>query len=211
MAGTYVDMQNRIADELIGRTDLLPQIKLAILSAIQHHEVEEFWFYEGQQAATVLAATGGGFQGSIALPAGTISVESLQLTYSGRPRTLPCYDWNFFLDMGGTDPKIKGLPFAYANYEDALWFLPIPDQAYPLTLTGVFRPAAPVNDTDTSGWFTFGEELIRSRAKWDLFQNVLHDPENAALSKAAENDALSNLRGRSTSKVATGFVRPTRF
>jgi len=64
MTGTYVDLQNRIADELLtGATVTTAQIKLEILSAIQHYERERFWFNEAQTTLSTAASAN-----SVAVP-----------------------------------------------------------------------------------------------------------------------------------------------
>ena len=62
----------------------------------------------------------------------------------------------------------------------------------------------------TNAWFTEGEALIRSRAKYELYRHKIHKPDKAATMKEAELDALKALGGETASK-ATGHIRPTSF
>jgi hypothetical protein len=57
-----------------------------------------------------------------------------------------------------------------------------------------------------------GEELIRNRAKWDVFTNVIRDlPDEAATSKSGEMEAYAQLRSSSTSRTVKGRIRPQSF
>jgi hypothetical protein len=53
---------------------------------------------------------------------------------------------------------------------------------------------AVMSDNYTNGWITDAEELIRQRAKWDLYYNYYDDNENAMKMDQAVQVALANLR-----------------
>ena len=217
MAGTFGDMVSRIDDELIRGGADNTRIQNEILTAIKHYEIERFWFNEGVSTSTTTAG-----QGTLAVPTDLIEIDDYQVTVSGRPRTIDPLDWATFLREGGTDPAFKGQPRAYCYYADQFWLLPIPDNAYVLTLSYVKQLAALVNQTDGNAWMTFGEELIRARASAAVAIRYLKDADAIAEARTfqagdrpvlcgLEEQALSNLRARSNRKVMTGRVHPIAF
>jgi hypothetical protein len=49
--------------------------------------------------------------------------------------------------------------------------------------------------------------MLRHRAKWDIQQHYLHDPENARISKGSELEALDSLGGDSDNRKMAGKTR----
>lgn len=109
-----------------------------------------------------------------------------------------------------------GYPEWYAWFDDAMHFHPIPEGGNVSTVrldyvkdigvptyrwngTGwsFFHPrGATLSDSWTSPWLEerYGGELIRARAKWDLYYNVYHDTENAMMQAEHTGLALKHLR-----------------
>lgn len=204
MSGDYGTMQNRIADE-IARTDLGAQIRDAIQSAIRLHESERFWFNESEATASTVAG-----QAGYAVPSDFLEADDLTLTVSGNryPLVPRGYDW---LRQVSVTEASRGRPGSWAIYADQLWLYPVPDGAYTLTLSYLKRLAALSASGDTNAWMTHGEELIRARAKADLFANVIRDFDEAIAMKAVETEALANLRIKSAKKISTGKLTATEF
>jgi hypothetical protein len=114
-----------------------------------------------------------------------------------------------------------GYPEWYAWFGNAMHFHPIPEGGnvdiirldYVTDLGGpwyrwngvdwsFFHPSggATLSDSWTSPWLmdSAGGQLIRARAKWDLFYNVYHDTENAMMQAEHVGVALRNLRKTQT-------------
>ena len=204
MSGDFGTMQNRIADE-IARSDLTAQIRDAIQSAIRLHESERFWFNEAEAAAASVAG-----QANYALPGDFLEADALTLTVSGNRYPLCARGFGWIRGVAVAESS-RGRPTDWAYYADQLWLYPVPDAAYALTLSYLKRLAALSESSDTNAWMTHGEELIRARAKADLYANVIRDFDEALAMKAVETEALANLRIKSAKKLAAGRLTPTRF
>lgn len=70
------------------------------------------------------------------------------------------------------------------------------------------RTGAPIEDDYSTPWLDHAEELIRSRAKADLWANVFYSTEKAQVSRGQEMDALRQLGVARHKRLATGSVRP---
>lgn len=158
-AATYGDMQTRIADEL-NRSDLTSQIKREIQSAIARYERQRFWFNEGADTASTTASTQ-----RLAVPDDGIEYDALEITYSTVPQELPRLAWPQFVRAGYLNTAVEGLPSAWSYFRDEIFFWPVPDSAYDLTLYYVKQLSALSADGDSNDWMTEGEELIRARAR----------------------------------------------
>lgn len=207
---SYGDLQNRIADELV-RTDLTTQIQNAIQTAIKQYERVPLYFNQLRQEAAFSTVHGQEFYSSAASPliASMVTLERVTVTVSGNRYTL---NWRTpqYLEDTSVNPIVYGQPVDYAYYAETLRFYPIPDNSYPIALTGIQRLFTLQNATDTNAWTSDGELLIRSRAKFELATHVLRDADLAASMKAAELDALSDLRGE-TMRRTPRRIRPTYF
>lgn len=81
-------------------------------------------------------------------------------------------------------------PSQYAYYQDRILLGPAPNTVYGLVMSYVRRLTTLSADSDNNGWTNFCEPLIRSRAKWLLFNNLLYLPKMAQISKQEELDTL---------------------
>ena len=80
----------------------------------------------------------------------------------------------------------------FAYYGDQLYLFPTPGSVYALFLSYVQRLTT-LSGSASNGWTNYAEPLIRARAKWDLFANLLYLPEMADAAKIQEIDALEEL------------------
>ncbi|WP_217589739.1 hypothetical protein [Burkholderia sp. GbtcB21] len=207
---SYGDMQTRIADEIL-RSDLTSQIQNAIQTAIKQYERIPFYFNQIRQEAAFFTAQGQEFYTSAnsALIAQMVTLNRVTVTVSGNryslnPRT-PEY-----LEDTSVNPIVLGQPVDYAYFAEQLRFYPIPDNAYSVALSGIYRLFTLANSSDTNPWTSDAELLIRSRAKYELALHVLRDADMATLMKASELEALSDLRGE-TIRRTPRRIRPTYF
>lgn len=204
MSGDYGTLQNRIADELT-RGDLTAQIQNAIQSAIRFYESERFWFNEGESTASTAAGNQ-----AYGVPADFLEPDELTVTVSGNRYLLTPRPWIWMRDMSVTSVS-RGHPTDWAYYADQFWLYPVPDAVYTLTLSYLKRLPDLVVAGDSNAWTAHGEELIRTRAKADLFAHVMRDFDESLAMKQLEAEALSNLRAKSAKKLTTGQLMPTSF
>jgi hypothetical protein len=106
----------------------------------------------------------------------------------------------------------EGEPSDYAYINKAVRLWRNPNDAYEVRLTGHTKVAAPTSDGETDNvWMTEAYDLIISRAKSELYAHRYNDPDNAAIMRAAEADALQRLHGATDDKVETGYLEATEF
>jgi len=219
MTGTYVDLQNRIADELLtGATVTTAQIKLEILSAIQHYERERFWFNEAQTTLSTAASAN-----SVAVPSDLLEIDTIDVTYGGHPYGLRRRDWAWYSRLGLRDTTVgKAVPGQFVYYQNTLYLYPVPDAIYALLMSYVKQLTTLSADADTNSWTTDGEAMIRARAKQALKLNYQNDDtamQMVGAMEAAGKDFFSpleemayvSLTRSSTARISSGRIAATRF
>lgn len=209
---TLAALKAEIADDL-ARSDLTSQIAAAVTNAIRHYNGRRFYFNE-QRSATFTTADG---------QARYSSADDADIPLVFR------LDGVFLEDSSGQSTELErcdpveietlldnsaasGEPLSYAYYGQTFALHPIPDAAYTVRLMGHIAKAAPATDGETGNvWMTEAYELIRCRAKAYLYLHVLRNPEMSGLMRAAEDEALGQLREDSQSRVASGTIWKTEF
>ena len=205
---TYLDVINRIGDESL-RSDLANQIKLCIQDAIGHYEVERFWFNQFRDR-TFMTVPGQEFYGAADLgdiphvlefDAVTLTVGSTRWPLS-KIGYVQLEDWN-------TDASARGQPTHYAYWGRQIRLYPVPDTAYQVRLSGLFKLPALVADGDANAWTEDAEELVRHRAKAILYSQYLRDDANAARATALEFAAAERLSATTARRMSSGEIRPS--
>jgi hypothetical protein len=187
----------RISDEI---TDpkVSARIPNAIQAAIRFYESERFWFNEGESTTSTVDG-----QQAYAMPTDFLEGEALTVTLSGIRFPMKRRPWSW-LRRHNLLSTTTTLPRNWAYFADQMFLYPVPDKVYTLTLSYLKRLAALAAYADTNDWMVHGEELIRTRVQWDLMFHTVKDYKAAAMLAVAVDDALSNLRGKSEQKIATG-------
>lgn len=183
---TYVNIQDRIADEL-NRDDLTAQVKKAIISAVEHYERERWWFME--TIDTTLSTTASQNYVSNAVISTLAIIDKVQITVGSAKYTLirvPYEEWAVKSATGTT----SGQPTEYSYYQDRIYLYVTPGSAYTLTISGVQRLTTLSADSDNNGFTNYCEELIRQRAKADLRCNIILDEK--AIAEAAQLGAAGS-------------------
>lgn len=209
---TYGAMKTRIADEL-SRSDLASQIALAVLSAVQFYERRRFYFNEGR-SGTFLTVAAQEFYTSTDLSTipDLVSVDSLRLTISSTENytlTKRAYEELDEINTGGT--VHTGQPVDWAYYAQTIRLYPVPDAVYTIRVSTVRPLTALSADADTNAWTNDAEDLIRYRAKWDLYSNVIGDVQQATVMSTNEQTALTSLLGVNATRNRTGILVATQF
>lgn len=189
---TLGDMKARIAEEIF-RDDLGSAIAREITSAIRFYQAKRLYFSERYSFGFNTEA-GRMFYSAGDAPelANLISIDFVSINQNNSITELR-YAAPHLLDRMQVPPS-SGIPFWYSYYESALWLYPAPNAVVPVRVAGVVPIAAPTSDDQTgNSWMYDAEELIRSRAKRNLYLHSLGDPEMAAAMKAAEDEAYDAL------------------
>lgn len=207
---TLGTMKTRIADEL-ARADLTDQIARAITSAVDFYGQEAFtdYFYNtsGEQidTATLQAGNTEIAAGSYGYPGKITAVVFKDGTnrYPLKPIT-----YGEYLDLY-TSTATTGTPAYFAQFGGSLWIYPEPASLASFDIHHVQPAGVPTADTRSNFWTTDAEELIRTRAKIDLLENVIRSEEafgEADRLRRREAEALARMRRVTGNIVGTGRV-----
>ena len=191
ISATYQQMQQAIADELGDRTDLLTTlgdesaltpspIQNAIQSAIAMWEREPFYFNEVYSSNLFNTVKAQEFYTSsdAALVSSSPNLMKLHVLISGNRYPLKSRTWDYFEDTS-VNPSVTGQPTDYAYMAEQLRFYPIPDGAYPVTVSATNRITNLSANADSNVWTQDAYDLIRSQAKLILAEEVLFDDDLA--------------------------------
>jgi hypothetical protein len=208
---TRSDIEAEIADDL-ARTDLTSQITAAVNTAIRSYRFERLGFNEAYKVTATLSTS------ADVMTLASISVRFRKLDRLRIVRAagdyLDLYHRDYDWIMSRQDVRVVCQPAEYAVYNNAIHFDSMADQDYTILLDGIKElgnPSASYSAGDTSAWFNDGRELIRHRAKRELYANVLKDMELAAAAGAAEKEAHRIIKAELGEQISTGFIRPTEF
>lgn len=105
------------------------------------------------------------------------------------------------------------LPVEYSYTEGKLRLWPKPNKIYPIRVAGypagAPRAAFPASDAEANNpWMTEAEELIRSRAKRNLYLHHMGSRAKAEDMKAAEDEALRALRTETSRRTNVHCLAP---
>ena len=212
MTATRSDIEAQIADDL-ARSDLTSQITAAVNTAIRAYRFERLGFNEAYKVTATASIS------ADVLALSDISVRFRKIDRIRIVRTsgdyLDLYHRDYDWIMSRQDVRVTCEPSEYAIYNNAIHFDSLADQTYTLYIDGIKElgsaASASYSAGDGSAWFNDARELIRHRAKREVYANVLKDMEMAAAAGAAEKEALNIIKSELNSAVSTGFIRPTEF
>jgi len=209
---TRSDIEAQIADDL-ARSDLTSQITAAVTAAIRAYRFERLGFNEAYKVTATLSVSAD----VMLLP--SLSVRFRKLDRIRLVRTagdyLDLYHRDYDWIMSRQDVRVVCQPIEYAVYNNAIHFDSMSDQNYTLLLDGIKElgtaASASYSAQDATAWFNDARELIRHRAKREVYANVLKDMELAAAAGAAEKEAHRIIKAELGEQISTGGIRPTEF
>lgn len=206
--GSYLDMINRIADESL-RPDMTSQIRLCIQEAIAHHEIERYWF-NAFRDRTFDTVAGREFYDAADLAdiPHILELDAVTVTIGDSRRTLARAAYAELEEINA-DAAARGQPACYAYWGQALRLYPVPDGAYGIRLSGLFKLPVLAADGDQNAWTNEAEDVIRHRAKSIFYSQYLRDDANAARAAALEGAARERLILTTARRLAGGDIRPS--
>ena len=208
---TRSDIEAQIADDL-ARSDLTSQITAAVNAAIRAYRFERLGFNEAYKVTATLSTSAD----VMLLP--SLSVRFRKLDRIRLVRTagdyLDMYHRDYDWIMSRQDVRVLCQPIEYAIYNSTIHFDSMADQNYTLLFDGIKElgnASASYSADNASAWFNDARELIRHRAKREVYANVLKDMELAAAAGAAEKEAHRIIKAELGEVISTGGIRPTEF
>lgn len=222
-------MVTRIESEL-ARTDQTALVKEMIVSAVEHHERERFFFNE-TITTFVTAADQENYTHADTSLSDMVSLSTVKVTVNQTSYVLTekPYDW---IEAISTSTSFTGYPYKFAQYQEQLYLYPIPNASYTAEVSHVTRLtdtrsthtadhiSKSSSNSFTNAWFTTGFDLVKQRAKALLKIDVLEDEMAIQQSMAIgytgcisplEKIALDRLRGETIAKTTSGRIMPTEF
>jgi hypothetical protein len=205
------EIESQIADDL-ARSDLSGQITAAVNTAIRSYRFERLGFNEAYKVTATLSSS-----------ADTMALSSLSVRFRKLDRIrlvraagdyLDLYHRDYDWIMSRQDVRVTCQPVEYAVYNANIHFDSLADQNYSLLFDGIKElgnASASYSAADISAWFNEARELIRHRAKRELYANVLKDMELAGVAGAAEKEAYRVIKAELDQQISTGAIRPTEF
>lgn len=184
-------------------------ITAKIEAAIRQYQPRRFWFNESRSVTFNTVASTAEYSFAT-IGTEFYKIDGAFLTDGTEVLELDRRDYRA-LELLASDTT-EAVPTDYAYIARAIRLYPTPDAIYSTRLTGHVKAAAPAGDGEASNvWMTEAYDLIMSRAKAELYAHRWEDPNNAALMRAAEQDALRRLLAATHDKVAMGYLEATEF
>lgn len=165
---TYLDVQNRIATDMLNRTNLNTQIKNGIQVTIRHYQRMRVWFNETSTALLCVAGVE-----TVATPANYLYLQELMVIQNSANIQLVAAPFDFIrrLNINNT----MGLPTRFCNYGDNFHLANLPDSAYLLPCYYIKQLPALSADTDTNGWLSAFEDVIVYGAAKYVWANTIRN------------------------------------
>lgn len=181
-------MKTRIKNE-INREDIDDFISAAIQTSLKRFRKEQLTF--NQTTDTVTATVNTRYT---AVPSDFQSPLVVRLEEaSSQFRILERRNYDE-IERDYLSSSITGVPSEYAIFQQRFYWWLVPQSTYTVHLSYVRDIPAPTVDTDTSGWFTDAEALIRLYAKGVLYLDVLMDEKKAGIYQGMAMKELSVLK-----------------
>jgi hypothetical protein len=201
---SYSDLQQRIAQDYLNRSNFTDQIKRAILAAIRFYERQRWRFNE---TSTAIACSAG--QSFLALPSNYLAEDFLQISASGGLMPLLQTDLQGILELRQTSST--GIPTHYCIQQNRIEIAIVPDSAYSCPLYYIKTLTELSADSDTNAWTTgLHQDLIVHHATKLLWANTLRNTQEAVKHADLERLAMSQLSMEQMQFSHLG-LKPTQF
>lgn len=188
---TFGDMKARIASDLErALTDVTfdartwdTEFGAAIMDAIRLYQSKHWWFLQ-EPVSTDRTVTTVASDSYAAEPDGLVQVNTMKITASGQKLDMreighqQMEEWH----EGSVS---AGEPYAYTRWGGRFRLYPTPNDAYTLTVTGLFEQAALTGDDVANAWMNEGELVIRSMAKLILLRDYIRSYEDVPAAEQA--------------------------
>lgn len=208
---TLATMQARIQDEL-ARVDLASQTTLCIMDAIDFYQSIRFDFSESRDLTFSTVIGQEFYTASDEADIPTLEAFDYIILYLG---SIP---WPLHrrppieIEKLNQNGLMRGQPWNFCYYNQQLRLGPVPDNVYSMRIAAHVCVSAPASTTEADNpWMTEAEKLIRCRAKFELHTHYTRNAVEAAKMKAAEEEALEQLKGKANRLTGTGRVAPMLF
>ena len=205
----FGEMQQNIADYIL-RNDLASQVRLGINRAIAKYSKNRFWFSD-------VTANFNTTQGTWIYTIPTIP-DNIRRVYYHRIQVNNVYyhvnqrDIQYVIDANVNNNQ--GQPVDWAWFENSIYYYPVPQDTYPITLfyQKVYAPLVDATDENDFTTIPEAEDLIEAETLRWLYKRVILDGEKAAEYKQEALDALQVLNSINEDILGMeGYIKPSRW
>lgn len=206
MAGDYVSLQDRIAQEVrdsstAAATDIEGRIQEEILSAISFYEASRFYFNQTTDTFSTVASQEYYSSSDLADIPNIVTIDSAKLTLSDGTSKDDITEVDFATLDAWQDGNRTGDPQFFALYKQQIRLGPIPTAVRTVTLAYIYKLTALSAPSDSNAWTVDAEELIRKRAAGNIWENVLKEYANADRCRIREKEALDGLYAETAMRI----------
>lgn len=213
--GTFGNLMTQIADELDDtQGEYTSQIQNACFQAIRWCEREVYYFNEtrDQTFSTVAGQEWYTASDNANIPTLVRIQEAYCERQDGR-RTRMNRANPVELEILSDNAASRGEPYAWTYFGQRIRIYPIPDlETYTIRLQlGPYRLATISDQADSNAWTTEAFDMVKARAKYILYKDILKD---AALAAEALNDYMEQhlaLKAETSRRNASGCIQATTF
>ena len=213
IAPSFSNLVTQIADEIDDTTsEYTAQIQTAVFAAIRFCERSTYYFNETRDV-TFQTVMGQAFYGSSDEPniPTLIRIQRAYIEDNGQNleliRTTPDYLEVIDDTLGSQN---KPVLWTYINQKIRLY--PVPNAAYTIRLQlGPYRLAPITNPSDSNVWTVEAFDMVKARAKYILYKDILKDPNLASEALNDYRDQHNALMGETDDRHRTGVIQATTF
>lgn len=210
----FQTLKARVADEMKRGelTACATAVQNAVLDAIAFYRSRRFpWNEFDGELKTTVASTTAVTLSTTAAPK-IRDIDSIKITINSRDYILKPRTWR---ELDAADSgQFFGYPEYYAIHANQIRMYPPPAGAYVLRLAGLqdlVEPSAGSSADFSNAWTTDGEELIRLKAKANLFSNELRFAEEAEYMMNRAQRVYREITKETRGRQSAGRTRPTKF
>lgn len=211
-APTFSELVSRIQDEIDDTTnEYLQQVQKCIFSAVRYCEREPFYFNQSRDIVFLTEKGRGRYGEEDNYHISTaVQIKEIYREEHGFKQALDSVSPDHMERHMATN--VCGRPTSFSYFDRALFLYPIPDAVYTLRLILTPMRVDEIRDVDELGvWFTEGFDLIRARAKYELYSHYIKDENAAARALLDFQDQLGRLRYETSKRQNCDRIIPTEF
>ncbi|WP_455466912.1 phage adaptor protein [Bartonella sp. B39] len=209
----FIQMLKDIQDEIDDQTDeYVDQVQKAIFSAIRFCERLPFYFNESREVifTTLKGKSRYGAEENPVIQ-DAVRIVDAYIYEDNHSKSKLLHADPLAIESLENDCN-RGMPTRYSYFEQKLILYPIPDRIYSIRL--ILDPVR-IKDIESaqeaSIWFLEAYELIKTRAKYEIYTNIIKEPQMAAAAFAMFQEQLDALKIETSRRKNLFKVQHTDF
>lgn len=195
---TYLQAKTQIIEELLpfGNSDILDTaVSRAIVASKKFHEnLNQYWFLEDTLSVTLTAG-----QNTFSITSSVVFINNASFLDDSNARFFPVQiPFKEINQMIIQDtPRVQGIPRFFSLFDNTITVYPASRITQELILYATARlpdPPGSASGSTTTAWFTYGLDLIITRAKIIVAENLIRDYTLSQVLRQQESELLAALQ-----------------